>query len=198
MSALRQVQAPWGLIASLILNALLIGLLIGSALGQGPRQEPRAFIPGGDFEIVRGLERGAVADQRVEVRRALRQAYRATEDRRRRVAMARFELNRMLAADPYDALQTRKAFERLRAAEQAAKAGLHGALSDQFGALSLDERRSIVERLTSGERRGFGRLRGEGRRGSFDPTPRSEPPDLGLNLDPAEADPDPGTMDPPE
>jgi len=164
MSEQTTSKLPIWLVVSLIANALLIGVLIGGGLGQRKAGPPAGGgIPGNEQALMRGIDRSLPDDQRRLVRRAFREAF--AESRAERVAVreARQRLSRLLAAETYDAEAVRESFKRLREADTAMRARMQDVLAEQFGTLSLSQRRAIIEDLSrrrprrggpDGERRG--------------------------------------------
>jgi len=165
MSEAPKSRLPIWLIASLMANALLVGLFIGGGLGQR-KAGPSASIGGGEQALIRGIEQALPDDQRQTVRQAFRRAFSDSRDQRILVRDARRKLGRVLSADPYDAAVVRDTFRDLRDADSIMRARMHDVLAEQFGALSMDQRRAIVEDLSRRESR-----RGRGDRGDRDRRP---------------------------
>ncbi|MEM7330337.1 MAG: periplasmic heavy metal sensor [Pseudomonadota bacterium] len=165
MSESPNTRLPIWLIASLMANALLIGLFIGGGLGQ-KKAGPAIAGGGSEQALMRGLDQSVPADQRRAVRQAFRQAFSGSRQERVKLRDARQTLGRLLAADPYDAAAVQAAFEDMRAADAAMKARVHDVLAEQFGTLSVEQRRAILEDFN---RRGRGRA---GPRGDRPPPPR--------------------------
>lgn len=165
MSEAPNSRLPIWLIASLMANALLVGLFIGGGFGQR-KAGPSTSIGGGEQALIRGIEQALPDDQRQTVRRAFRRAFSDSRDQRILVRDARRKLGRVLSADPYDAEAVRDTFKDLRDADSNMRARMHDVLAEQFGALSMDQRRAIVEDLSRRESR-----RGRGDRGDRDRRP---------------------------
>ncbi|NQY38489.1 MAG: periplasmic heavy metal sensor [Henriciella sp.] len=154
MSEDTKSRLPIWLIVSLMANALLIGLIIGGGLGQRKSGANRS-IPGDERALIRGIDEAVPSDQRQTVRRAFRTAFEDSRRERRAVRDVRRKLGSLLSADSYDAAEVQTAFQELRDAESAMKKRMHDVLAEQFGALSEEQRRAIVQDLNRrGTRRG--------------------------------------------
>ena len=165
MSDVTKSRLPIWLIASLMANALLIGLFIGGGLGQ-KRAGPPLGGHGGEQALIRGIDQSVPEDQRQAVRRTFRRAFADTRQERIRLRDVQSELGRRLSAEPYDAEAVRDAFEEMRKAEAAMKARMHDVLAEQFGTLTAEQRRAVIEDFNR-------RPRGKpGRRGDRPPPPR--------------------------
>lgn len=165
MSDSAKPRLPIWLIASLMANALLIGLFIGGGLGQ-KRAGPPVGGPGGEQALIRGIDQAVPEDQRQAVRQAFRRAFEDTRQERVKLRDAQTELSRRLSAEPYDAEAVREAFAEMRSADAVMKARLHDVLANQFGNLTAEQRRAVIEDF---RRRPRGR---PGRRGDGPPGPR--------------------------
>lgn len=170
MDEQTKTKLPIWLIISLVANALLIGLLIGGGLGQRQSQPPS--FGGSERAFAGSIDRVLSPEDRTQVRRAFRDAYRQTRAQRQEVRAARRDLAALIAADPYDEADVIAAFQALRAADSRAKAGLHDVLAAQLGDLTPEQRKAVLGNLERGERRG---ARRRGRR-SEDRPPRNGPP----------------------
>lgn len=148
MSESKTSKLPIWLIASLLVNALLIGLLIGGGLGQRKGGGPPSSMPGDEQALIRGIDRALPEDERQMVREAFRQGFADSRQERLRVQAARANLGRLMSADPYDEAAVRAAFGELRAADAVMKARLQDVLTEQFGALSAEQRQTIIESLS--------------------------------------------------
>ena len=154
MSEDTKSRLPIWLIVSLMVNALLIGLIIGGGLGQR-KTGASPSIPGDERALIRGIDEAVPSDQRQTVRRAFRRAFEDSRRERRAVRDVRRKLGSLLSADSYDAAEVQSAFQELRDAESAMKKRMHDVLAEQFGALSEEQRRAIVQDLNRrGARRG--------------------------------------------
>jgi uncharacterized membrane protein len=172
MSDTNTSRLPIWLVVSLIANALLIGLIIGGGLGQRKAGPPPGGGPGGSEQaLIRGIDRSLPEDQRHVVRQAFREAFRESRPERVRVREARRALSRLLAADVYDADAVREGFRQLRDADAAMNTKMHDVLANQFGSLTLEQRRAIIRDLNRRGPRG-GPRDGERR----PPPPRPGPP----------------------
>ncbi len=160
MSENPKTRLPIWLIASLMANALLVGLLIGGGLGQ-KRAGPPVGGGGSEQALMRGIDQAVPSDQRRVVRQAFRRAFADTRQERIKLRDARQQLGRLLAADPYDADAVQAGFAAMREADESMKARMHDVLAEQFGALSVEQRRAIMQdfnqrargRIGPGERR---------------------------------------------
>ena len=166
MSDSAKPRLPIWLIASLMANALLIGLLIGGGLGQKRAGPPLGGPGGSEQALVRGIDQAVPEDQRRAVRQAFRRAFADTRQERVRLRDAQSELGRRLSAEPYDAEAVREGFAEMRNADAAMKARMHDVLADQFGNLTAEQRRAVIEDFG---RRSRGR---PGPRGDRPPGPR--------------------------
>ncbi|MEO0608251.1 MAG: periplasmic heavy metal sensor [Pseudomonadota bacterium] len=172
MSEGTKSRLPVWLIVSLLANALLIGVLIGGGLGQRKAGPPVVRI-GGEDALMRGIDRAVPADQRRLVRLAFRRAFTDSRQERIRVREARQALTGLLAAEDYQAAKVQEGFAELRTAEAAMKGRMHDVLAEQLGALSVEQRRSILSDFNR-PRGGRGQGREEGiKQGRGD---RSSPP----------------------
>lgn len=168
MSEDTKSRLPIWLIVSLMVNALLVGLIIGGGLGQR-KAGPGVSMAGGEQAMIRGIDKAVSNDQRQTVRRAFRAAFSDSRSERLAVRDARRKLGELLSSNPYEAADVQAAFQDLRDAESAMKKRMHDVLAEQFGALSQEQRRAIVEDLN---RRDSRRRRGDGERGPPRPRPR--------------------------
>lgn len=165
MSDSAKSRLPIWLIASLMANALLVGLLIGGGLGQ-KRAGPPVGVGGSEQALVRGIDQAIPEGERRAVRQAFRRAFADTRQERVRLRDARSELGRRLSAEPYDAEAAREGFEDVRNADAAMKARMHDVLANQFGNLTAEQRRAVIQDFN---RRPRGR---PGPRGDRPPGPR--------------------------
>lgn len=162
MSETRTSRLPIWLVVSLIVNALLIGVLIGGGLGQRKAGPAPGGGPASEQALIRGIDRSLPDDQRRIVRRAFREAFAGSRQERIRVRDARQRLGQLLAAESYDADAVQQSFQQLREADSAMRARMHDVLAEQFGALTMEQRRAIIRDLNKrGERRGPGARRGD-------------------------------------
>jgi uncharacterized membrane protein len=143
---------PWRttLFISLALNVLVIGAVAG-AWGAGVRPqrqiETRALVermPG-----PRAFLRALPPETRSVMREELADSWGESREARQAAIQARRDAFAAAAAEPYDAARVRAAFERLRAADQAAIAVFHDQLVEAFGELSPEQRREALEALRS-------------------------------------------------
>ncbi|MEM9225768.1 MAG: periplasmic heavy metal sensor [Pseudomonadota bacterium] len=148
------------LLASVVINALLIGFVFGGGLadrrgGDRPHQGG-APGPGGEMGFVRLIERYAPSEERVGIRKGLREAFVESGQQRRAVARARREFVELILADPFDAAAATETLARLRREESGATGRLHEELVEQLSKLTAEQRREVVEgmrrRARGGER----------------------------------------------
>ncbi|NQY97630.1 MAG: periplasmic heavy metal sensor [Henriciella sp.] len=154
MSDAKTSKLPIWLVVSLIVNALLIGVLVGGGLGQRKAGPPPGAGAGSEQALIRGIDRALPDDERQIVRRAFRQAF--AESRQQRIAVrdARQRLGRLLAAEVYDADAVRESFGELREADAAMRAKIQDVLAEQFGTLTAEQRRAIIQNMNRrGDRR---------------------------------------------
>jgi len=175
MSEARKSRLPIWLIVSLLANALLIGLLIGGGLGQR-KAGPPAGLPGGEEALIRGIDRSVPEDQRRAVRQTFRRAFEDSRSERVAVREARQHLVQVLAADPYDPAAVQAGFADLRNAEARMKSRMQDVLAQQFGALTAEQRRAVMQDVNRRDRR-QGRGQGRGRGGNDRPPPPRGPRD---------------------
>jgi len=170
MSETSTSRLPIWLVVSLIVNALLIGLIIGGGLGQRKAGPPPGGGPGGEQALMRGIDRSLPDDEARLVRRAFREAFEDSREQRIRVHDARRRLATVLSAEPYDPAAAREGFQQLRDADAEMKAKVQDLLAEQFGKLTVEQRRAVIKDMN---RRGRGRGRPDGdRRGPPPPRPR--------------------------
>lgn len=155
MSDANTSKLPIWLVVSLIVNALLIGVLIGGGLGQRKAGPPPGGTAGNEQALIRGIERSLPDEERQIVRRAFRQAFAESREQRIAVREARRRLGRLLAAETYDADAVRESFRQLREADAAMRAQMQDVLAEQFGTLTAQQRRAIIDDMNRrGQRRG--------------------------------------------
>ncbi|MGQ0532532.1 MAG: periplasmic heavy metal sensor [Caulobacteraceae bacterium] len=145
-----QSRFPWRtlLFISLALNLLFIGAVAGAA-GAGVRIEREASraavverMPG-----PRAFLRALPPETRAIMRRELADSWDGSREARRTALQARRDAFAAAATEPYDAARVRAAFERLRAADQAAIAVFHDNVVEAFGELSPEQRREALDAL---------------------------------------------------
>lgn len=154
MSDTKTSKLPIWLVVSLIVNALLIGVLIGGGLGQRKAGPSPGGVAGSEQALIRGIDRSLPDAERQIVRRTFREAFAQSRQHRIAVREARRRLGRLLAAEDYDAEAVREAFRQLREADTAMRAQMQDVLAEQFGALTAEQRRAIIEDLNRRGRRG--------------------------------------------
>lgn len=146
----EQSRFPWRtlLFISLALNLLIIGAVAGAA-GAGIRLE-RQVNRGAFVERMpgpRAFLRALPPETRAIMRRELADSWSQSREARQAAIEARRQAFAAAAAEPYDAAGVRTAFERLRAADQAAIAVFHDNVADAFGRLTPDQRREAIDAL---------------------------------------------------
>jgi len=136
------------LFISLALNLLIIGGVAG-AWGAGVRlqreTETRAVVermPG-----PRAFLRALPPEARELMRDELAESWGESREARQAAIQARRDAFAAVGAEPYDGARVRAAFERLRAADQAAIAVFHDNVIEAFGELSPEQRREALEAL---------------------------------------------------
>jgi len=140
---------PWRtlLFLSLAANLLIVGAVAG-ALGAGvrlQRDDPRAVVermPG-----PRAFLAALPPEIRVKMRRELAASWEESRALRQAALQARRDAFAATAAEPYDQAGVVAAFERLRAADQAAIAVFHDNVARAFGELSPEDRRAALQAL---------------------------------------------------
>jgi len=141
---------PWRtlLFLSLAVNLLVAGAVVG-ALGAGVRVQ-REQPPGAVVERIPGPRAFLAAlppETRAKMRDELASSWTQSRDLRRAALQARRDAFEAARAEPYDEARVRAAYQRLRAADQAAVAVFHDNLARAFGQLSQEERREALEAL---------------------------------------------------
>ena len=163
-------KLPVWLVVSLIVNALLVGVIIGGGLGQRKAGPPPGSSAGSEQALMRGIDRSLPDDERRVVRRAFREAFEGSREERMRVNDSRRRLGELLSAETYDAEAVRENFRQLREADSAMRAKIQDVLAEQFGTLTLEQRRVVIKDLNQRRPR---RRRPDGeRRGPPPPRPR--------------------------
>lgn len=171
MSEASKSRLPIWLVVSIVVNALLIGVLIGGGLGQRKAGPPPIGPGGGEDALIRGINQVVPDDQRQTVRRAFRRAFSESRTERIQVRESRQALVRALSAEDYDAETVQQRFADLRAADAAMRSRMHDVLTEQFGTLTLEQRRAIISDISRRESRRGQRRPGPGR-GERPPPPR--------------------------
>ncbi len=136
------------LFISLALNLLIIGGVAG-AWSAGVRiqreAETRAVVermPG-----PRAFLRALPPETRALMRDELAESWGESREARQAAIQARRDAFAAVGTEPYDGARVRAAFERLRAADQAAIAVFHDNVIEAFGELSPAQRREALEAL---------------------------------------------------
>lgn len=165
-------RTPIWLIVSLLANMLLIGVVAGGLLAGGGEQRhhpPRL----NEGDVVRSIVRAAPSEERAEMRRAFRQAWRESRELRRARSEARQRVNAAMTVEPYDAEAMQEAFANLREAEIALQARIQTLLAHRLSALEPDQRRALASAMAA--RRGHMRHHSPGEH----PPPHHRPPGHG-------------------
>lgn len=132
---------PWRTvaIAALGLNVLTFGALVGG-FAAGARFQP----PATATETARGEARAALASltpqERAALRRALAPVWRANAAARAERRAARRAVLEAANREPYDPAEMEAAFARMRAADAAVQAQVHGALATAMTDVSPESR----------------------------------------------------------
>ncbi|MEZ5957946.1 MAG: periplasmic heavy metal sensor [Hyphomonadaceae bacterium] len=141
---------PWRtlLFVSLALNLLVVGA-VGGAFLSGARLE-REGSTGAVVERLpgpRAFLRALPEETRLLMRQKLAESWQASREARQAAIQARRDAFAAVAQEPYDAARVRAAFERLRAADQAAIAVFQDDIVDAFGELTPEQRREALGAL---------------------------------------------------
>lgn len=152
---------PWRtlLFASLAINVLLIGAAGGAWLsGARVEREPTSEAVVERLPGPRAFLRALPPETRAIMRQELAQSWRDSRETRQAAIQARRDAFAAVAQEPYDAARVRTAFERLRAADQAAIAVFHDDVIEAFGELTPEQRREALEALRNAAPAAQGRL----------------------------------------
>jgi uncharacterized membrane protein len=146
----EQSRFPWRtvLFISLALNLLLVGAAAG-AWGAGVRLE-REGNRGAVVERMpgpRAFLRALPPETRAIMRRELGDSWGESREARQAAIQARRDAFAAASTEPYDEARVRAAFERLRAADQAAIAVFHDNVVEAFGTLTPQQRREALDAL---------------------------------------------------
>jgi uncharacterized membrane protein len=141
---------PWRttLFISLALNLLIIGAVAG-AWGAGVRPQRQADT-GALVERMpgpRAFLRALPPETRAIMREELADSWSESREARRAAVQARRDAFAAASTEPFDAARVRAAFERLRAADQAAIAVFHDNVVEAFGELTPEQRRQALDAL---------------------------------------------------
>ncbi|MBX3430770.1 MAG: periplasmic heavy metal sensor [Hyphomonadaceae bacterium] len=147
---MSDTRFPWRtlLFVSLALNLLVVGAVAG-AWGAGVRIQ-RDASQGAIVERLpgpRAFLRALPSETRAVMRQELVSSWQDSRETREAAMQARREAFAAMAAEPYDAARVRAAFERLRAADQAAIAVFHNNVIEAFGELTPEQRREALQAL---------------------------------------------------
>jgi uncharacterized membrane protein len=147
---MSDTRFPWRtlLFVSLALNLLVIGA-VGGAFLSGARVE-REGSTGAVVERLpgpRAFLRALPEETRALMRQKLADSWQTSRETRQAAIQARRDAFAAAAQEPYDAARVRAAFERLRAADQAAIAVFHDDVVEAFGELTPEQRREALEAL---------------------------------------------------
>ncbi len=140
---------PWrtSLFVSVAINLLLIGAAVG-AYGAGVRVERAA--PGAAIDRMPGPHAFMAAlpeATRQKVREDLAASWVQTRRLREAAVQARRDAFAAAAAEPYDAVRVKAAFERMRQADQAVVGVFHNNVADEFARMSPEERHTALQAL---------------------------------------------------
>lgn len=147
---MSDTRFPWrtALFISVALNLLVIGGAAG-AWGAGVRLQRE-----GDNRAVvermpgaRAFLRALPPETRALMREEMVESLEESRTARQAALQARRDAFTAAATEPYDAARVRSAFERLRAADQAAIAVFHDNIVDSFAELTPEKRREALEAL---------------------------------------------------
>jgi uncharacterized membrane protein len=146
----EQSRFPWRtlLFLSLALNLLIVGAVAG-AWGAGVRVEREASgaavverMPG-----PRAFLRALPPETSAIMRRELADSWGESRAARQAALQARRDAFAAVALEPYDVARVRAAFERMRAADQAAVGVFHDNVAEAFGRLTPEQRREALDAL---------------------------------------------------
>ena len=146
----EQSRFPWRtvLFISLALNLLLIGGATGAwVAGVRPEREANRGAVVERMPGPRAFLRALPPETRAIMRRELGESWGESREARRAAIQARRDAFAAAAAEPYDEARVRAAFERLRAADQAAIAVFHDNVVEAFGTLTAAQRGEALEAL---------------------------------------------------
>lgn len=141
---------PWRtlLFVSLALNVLLIGAAGGAWLsGARVEREPSNAAVVERLPGPRAFLRALPPETRAVMRDELADSWRESRETRQAAVQARRDAFAAVAEEPYDAARVRAAFERLRAADQAAIAVFHDKVIEVLGEVTPEQRREVLEAL---------------------------------------------------
>ena len=157
MTAEKPSSTPWGLVISLAINGLLIGLLAGVMLSGGPgyRGGPPGGPPGSEMVGAGGVDRGlgrailqaAPSEDRLRIRRIMRDAWPATEADRKLIREAQQAIAKGIAADPFNGDDIAASFETWRSADMRIKAAVQGAMIQALESLPPESRQTLAEEM---------------------------------------------------
>jgi len=147
---MSDTRFPWRtlLFVSVALNLLIAGA-VGGAFLSGARVE-REPSDGAVVERLpgpRAFLRALPEDTRALMREKLAESWQTSRETRQAAIQARRDAFAAASQEPYDAGRVRAAFERLRAADQAAIAVFHDDIVEAFGELTPEQRRAALEAL---------------------------------------------------
>jgi uncharacterized membrane protein len=147
---MSDTRFPWRtlLFISLALNLLIVGALAG-AWGAGVRfqREANTAAVVERFPGPRAFLRALPPETRAIMRQELAESWTESRETRQAAVQARRDAFAAVSQEPYDAERARAAFERLRAADQAAIAVFHDKVIEAFGELTPEQRREALEAL---------------------------------------------------
>ena len=134
------------LVASLAVNALLLGVVGGRMIANGHGHD-------------RWTDRGAYGaraldampdDVRRKIKRDIVSAWRDSHEEREAMTDARRSVLDAAMREPYDEAEVADALSRLRDAENALRAKIHGLIAQHLEAATPEERRAILESFSGG------------------------------------------------
>ena len=147
---MSDTRFPWRtlLFVSLALNVLLIGAAGGAWLsGARVEREPSDAAVVERLPGPRAFLRALPPETRAVMRDELADSWRESRETRQAAVQARRDAFAAVAEEPYDAARVRAAFERLRAADQAAIAVFHDKVIEVLGEVTPEQRREVLEAL---------------------------------------------------
>lgn len=137
-------QIPFWLTLSIMANLLLVGLVAGMLL--------RGQLAGPPPDGMRGhrppMLEGASPEDRILVRRMMREAFLSAETEVEKRRAARIALGEALQIEPYDREAVRRAFVGLRTSDEAVHSEIHETLVDRLDELGIAQRKALAEMLS--------------------------------------------------
>lgn len=150
MTILPHGRLPLILTLSVLINMLLMGFLLGGEMATRTNTQDRPTVETPGMAIGPGFLLAVPEADRPAVRRAFRDAFWDTRLERRTFRRAKRALEEAVLTEPYDRDAALTAFTSLRQAKTALDRRYHHVLADQFGRLSLSQRRALLNPRSRG------------------------------------------------